>query len=185
MTNNSTYEVACCSVWASLTPYIQETTGIELDKCPTTAQSPTACVNHALMKRIIGSINPPLLTLSVKPDMYLIDTNVLFTETGISNIISWSLIGRTCTEDHQANTPTYYLEFNLLQQTLSLTRTGCEYEKILFTSMLGICIILLIFVMVIPLIFERKNTSNEDEQSSLLSNSTIVKSSQTRIPVFE
>ena len=63
--------------------------------------------------------------------------------------------------------PSCYLEFNLLQQTLSLTRTGFEYEKILFTSMLGICIIVLIFVIVVPLIFERKTRDSKDETAPL------------------
>lgn len=172
MFSNSTIEMSCCSLWTSLTPFIKETTGIALDKCPSTKEFPTACMEHVLMQRIVGSTHPRLMVPSNTVDTYLVNTDIFFSGNGISRMLAWSFIGRTCAEDRHTQVPTYYLEFNLMQQTLSLTRTGCEYEKILFTSMLGICIILLIFVMVVPLMFERRALDEDDDTTRPLTSST-------------
>lgn len=185
MGNTPIIEISCCSIWTSITPYIKETTGILLDKCPTTKQSPTACVDHALMQRIVNSARPVIMNVSSNPDTYQVNTGILFTDAGMSNVLSWSFIGRTCAQDSATNVPSYYLEFNLLEETLSLTRTGCEYEKILFTSMLGICIILLVFVMVVPLMFEKKPISCEDEGSKPSISSSSIQGSYGRVPIFE
>jgi hypothetical protein len=72
----------------SLTPYVKETTGIELIECPTTLEAPTACIDHALMRRIVQSVNPPILTNSETTDAYLIDTKILFSESGISDVLT-------------------------------------------------------------------------------------------------
>lgn len=141
----SSIEIQCCDLWYSVTRFVSVSTGESIHR-----NCPTPCTEDPTIMVIVKNVYPSLKQTS--NGTYSVNTEEIFTSTHVSEIIAWSIIGRLCSVHDKKSNHAEYLEFNMGSQTLSLRKSGCEYHKVMYSTLLGFCIVILTFVLIVGIL---------------------------------
>lgn len=98
-------------------------------------------------------------------DKYSIDATYLLTSRHLSDVLAWSILGRMYAVHKYGTNHADLLEFHTRSQTLSIRRSGCEYQKGMYSTLFGFCIVMLTFVLAVGIL------SKKPEKEALISTS--------------
>lgn len=140
-TDAASVKINCCELWDTVAKFIAVSTGEELShKCP------HPCMTHPAINRIVN-IMMPALTHGEDPEAFEVESDEILVPGKISEVLVWSILGRLCSIEKYGSNHADFLQFNTASQTISVRRTGCEYQKTIYSTLLGFCAVVLTFII--------------------------------------
>ena len=94
---------------------------------------------------------------------FVMNTTSILTSPQLSVVLAWSNLGRLCAVHKLTSNHADFLEFHTGSQTLHIRRSGCEYQKIMYATILGFCIVIISFVLAVG-ILKRPVDVHEERQ---------------------
>ena len=149
--------IQCCHVYSSIMQFVIVTTANVPDNfCP------TDCKNDHIIVKITKTLYP---LLGDGPDhkTFALNTSQLMSSQILSNMLAWSVIGRLSAVEKFGNNHGDYLEFDTGTQSLKLRRTGCEFQKIMYSTLLGMTTVLLSFLVISGIMSNKRVNQRQND----------------------
>jgi len=143
-TPNSTdlISIECCHIYASTMQFISMTTA-ESDG----GFCPQDCKRDGMIVKITKNLYP-LLEEGSDASTFTLNTTQLMNSGVLSNFLAWSVVGRLSAVEKFGQNHADYLQFDTGSKTLMLRRTGCEFQKVMYATLLGLTTIMLSFLII-------------------------------------
>jgi hypothetical protein len=143
--NHTRVDVSCCALWRAMQQFVAVSTGESYETCP------RPCKTNAVMTAFAQSLGPPRLHAHADPDLWYFERDEMYAPDSVANVLAWSVVGRLCAVGTHGATPKNFLQINTGMQTISVRRTGCEYERTVYSTLLMFCTAALAFVLFLGL----------------------------------
>ena len=159
ITHAEVVKIKCCDLWKAVTEFIAVSTGEELQsKCP------VPCRSHPAINRIVNTM-VPTIAYGSEDDVFEVEGSDILMPDKVSDVLVWSILGRLCSVEKYGSNHADFLQFNTVSQTISLRRTGCEYQKTVYSSLLGFCAVVLTFIILSGIVSGPVNVTPTNNQS--------------------
>lgn len=140
--NNELISIECCHIYASTMQFVSITTAeSEEGFCP------RDCKKDSMIAKITKNLYP-LLEEGSDASTFTLNTTQLMNSEVLSNFLAWSVVGRLSAVEKFGKNHADYLQFDTGSKTLVLRRTGCEFQKVMYATLLGLTTIMLSFLIV-------------------------------------
>jgi hypothetical protein len=120
------------------------------------------CKQQAVIENIVKNMVPPLEHDDdpATGEWYRFDHADMFASDKMADVLAFSILGRVCANDRSnSGDGGDYLQFSTVTRTLGVRRRGCEYEKVMYSSLLSVCIIALSFLITLGVLSRPANAA--------------------------
>lgn len=136
--------IECCDIWTSVNQFIAVKTGEDISPCP------VPCKTYPGIAKFVMNISPMLRHHddALNGSTYFIPHEDIFPSNKVSDVLAWSIVGRLCsTHPSDQQVEGKYIQFEPSTGDISVVHAGCEYQRSMYSTLLSLCIILVIFLL--------------------------------------
>ena len=165
--------IKCCDIWSAVNQFVVVSTGEDIMPCP------VPCKTFPAIAKFVMNISPMLKHLddAHNGSTYYIPHEDIFPSDKVSDVLAWSIVGRLCsTHPSDEQLDGKFMQFEPSTGAISVVRAGCEYQRSMYSTLLGLCIIIIIFILTsiaarksVEIEIEVKSTDHKDANNIIAS----------------
>lgn len=135
--------IKCCDIWTAVHKFVRVSTSENAAPCP------VPCKTYPAISKFIMNISPRIQHHddARNGSWYYVAQKDIFSSEAVSDVLAWSIIGRMCSAQGTKQEQGKFMQFDPGTGEISIVHAGCEYQRSLYSTMLGLCIVVIIFTM--------------------------------------
>ena len=104
-----------------------------------------------MIRKFVQNISPILQDFDDPRNgsTYYIAHEDIFPSEKVSDVLAWSIVGRLCsTHKTEKQEQGKCLQFESSTGALSIIHAGCEYQRSIYSTLLSLCIVVILFILI-------------------------------------
>lgn len=136
--------IECCDLWKAVSKFVVVSTGEDAAVCP------VPCKTYSMVRKFVKNISPMLQDFDdpLNGTTYYVAHEDIFPSQKVSDVLAWSILGRLCsTHNTGKQEQGKYIQFEPSTGVLSIIHAGCEYQRSIYSTLMSLCIIVILFIL--------------------------------------
>lgn len=136
--------IECCDLWTAVSKFVAVSTGEDGSVCP------VPCKTYSLVRKFVKNISPMLQDFDdpLNGTTYYVAHEDIFPSQKVSDVLAWSILGRLCsTHNTEKQEQGKYIQFEPSTGVMSIIHAGCEYQRSIYSTLMSLCIIVILFIL--------------------------------------